>query len=418
MSVHSEPLDELKVLDPHHYAQGGYPHAEWARLRRESPVHYFPTAAAEPFWALTKHEDIVWVSKQPERFLNAPRLIVPSTAEQRDQEFPVRMLLNMDNPDHKVYRDLMRGKFTPQALRKMPLDVEGIAREIVDGIDTHGAEAEIDFVDKVAAFLPIAVIADLLGVPRSDWRTLFRWTNETIGAQDPEYQVVGETPLETSQRARLELFKYFVDLIAARRANPRDDIVSHLANAKVDGKHLPDLELLSYFFLLVLAGNETTRNATSGGLMAFIENPGEWRALRRNPALLDSAVEEVLRWTSPVIQFARTPVEDFELRGRKIRAGERLCLFYPSGNRDEDVFEEPGRFRIDRNPNRHIAFGIGEHFCLGANVARLELRLIYRELLDRMDWMELAAPPERLVSTVVGGVKHLRIRYRTVPRAA
>jgi cytochrome P450 len=324
----------------------------------------------------------------------------------------------MDNPDHKIYRDLMRGKFTPQALRKMPLDVERIAREIVDEIDTKGAEAEIDFVDKVAAFLPIAVIADLLGVPRSDWRTLFRWTNETIGAQDAEYQVAGETPFETAQRARIELFKYFVDLIAERRAKPREDIVSHLANAKLNGKHLPDLELLSYFFLLVLAGNETTRNATSGGLMAFIENPDAWRALRQNPTLLDSAVEEVLRWTSPVIQFARTPVEDFELRGRKIRAGERLCLFYPSANRDEDVFEDPNRFRIDRNPNRHIAFGIGEHFCLGANVARWELRLIYRELLARVDWMELAAPPERLVSTIVGGVKHLRIRYRTIPKAA
>lgn len=418
MSLHPDSLDELKVLDPHVFAEAGYPHKAWARLRREAPVHYFERGAAEPFWALTKHEDIVWVSKQPERFLNAPRLVVPTTSDQRDQELPVRMLLNMDNPEHKIYRDLMRGKFTPQALRKMPLDVENIAREIVDEIDTGGAEAEIDFVEKVAAFLPIAVIADLLGIPRSDWRMLFRWTNETIGAQDPEYQIEGETPLQTSERARLELFKYFVDLIAQRRANPEDDIVSHLANAKVNGKHLPDLELLSYFFLLVLAGNETTRNATSGGLMAFIENPGEWQRLRKDPSLLDSAVEEILRWTSPVIQFARTPVEDFELRGKRIRAGERLCLFYPSANRDEDIFDEPMRFRIDRDPNRHIAFGIGEHFCLGANVARLELRLIYRELLQRLDRLELAAPPERLVSSIVGGVKHLRIRYRTVKRAA
>ncbi len=418
MVLHRQSLDDLRILDPEYYAANGYPHAEWARLRRESPVHYFEHAATEPFWALTKHADIVWVSKQPERFLNAPRLILPAAGQPRDQEFPVRMLLNMDNPDHRIYRDLMRGKFTPQALRKMPLDVEGIAREIVDGIDTGGAEAEIDFVERVAAFLPIAVIADLLGVPRSDWRTLFRWTNEVIGSQDPEYRCEGETPEQMTQRARLELFGYFTKLIAERRAHPRDDIVSHLAGAKVNGKYLPDFELLSYFFLLVLAGNETTRNATSGGLMALIEHPAEWERLRSDPSLIDSAVEEILRWTSPVIQFARTPVEDFELRGRKIRAGERLGLFYPSANRDEEVFDDADRFRIDRMPNPHLAFGIGEHFCLGANVARLELRLIYRELIRRIDRIELAAPPERLVSNVVGGVKHLRVRYRTLPKAA
>lgn len=418
MDIESCSLDELPVLNPAYFAAEGYPHGAWARLRRESPVHYFGDVAAEPFWALTKFDDIAWVSKQPERFLNAPRLIIPSKDSGLDGEFPARTLLNMDNPDHRTFRNMMRGKFSPNALARMPLDVEGIAREIVDEIETAGEELEIDFVDKVSAYLPIAVVADLLGVPRSDWRTLFRWTNESIGAQDPEYRKEGEKPLETSTRARLELFQYFTDMIAERRKNPREDIVSHLSNFKLDGAYMPDHELLSYFFLLVLAGNETTRNATSGGLMAFIENPGEWEKLRRDPSLLDPAVEEILRWTSPVIQFARTPVEDFELRGQKIRAGERLCLLYGSANRDEDVFEKADQFTIERHPNRHIAFGIGEHFCLGAHVARLELRLIYRELAQRLDHIEFAAPPERLMSSVLGGVKHLRVRYRTRPRAA
>lgn len=413
-----QSIDREPILDPDFYAANGYPHEAWTRLRRESPVHHFEDAALEPFWAVTKHADIVAISKQPEHFLNAPRLLMPSRGMEVQEEFPVRMLLNMDNPDHTAYRNLLKGRFSPQALRNMPLDVEGIAREIVDKIDSAGEEAEIDFVSDVSAYLPIAVVADLLGVPRSDWRTLFRWTNEVIGSTDPEYQHEGETPQEAIRRTRLELFTYFTELIRERRETPRDDVVSHLAAARIDGEYLPDHELLSYFFLLVLAGNETTRNATTGGLLAFIENPGEWERLRRDPALLDSAVEEILRWTSPVIHFVRTANEDCEVHGKKIRAGERLVLFYPSANRDEDVFDEPFRFRIDRKPNRHIAFGIGEHFCLGANVARLELRLIYRELAQRVEFMELASPPERLASSIVGGVKHMRVRYRTSRRAA
>lgn len=193
--------------------------------------------------------------------------------------------------------------------------------------------------------------------------------------------------------------------------------MSHLAAARIDGEYLHAHELLSYLFLLVLARNETTRNATTGGLLAFIENPREWERLRRASALLDSAVEEILHWTFPVIHFVRTAKEDCEVHGREIRAGERLALFYLSANRDEDVFDEPFRFRIDRMPDRYIAFGIGEHFCVGANVARLELRLIYRELAQRMESMELASPPERLASSILGG-KHMRVRYRMSRQAA
>ena len=200
-----------------------------------------------------------------------------------------------------------------------------------------------------------------------------------------------------------------------RQADPRDDIVSVIANAKLDGASLPDRELLSYYFLLVVAGNETTRNAMTGGLLALLENPGEWERLRRDPTLIDSAVEEIVRWTTPVIQFCRTAVEEVEMRGKKIRAGDNLCLFYPSANRDEEIFDEPFRFRIDRKPNRHIAFGIGEHFCLGANLARLELRVMFRHLVARLAECELTGPPERLRSSFVGGIKRMPIRYRLEP---
>jgi cytochrome P450 len=259
------------------------------------------------------------------------------------------------------------------------------------------------------------VLAELLGVPREMWPTMFDWTNRVIGSTDPEYQNETGSPLETFQDARIQLFAYFAEMTRQRQANPTDDIVSVIANAKLDGASLPDRELLSYYFLLVVAGNETTRNAMTGGLLALLEHPAEWERLRRDPTLIDAAVEEVVRWTTPVIQFCRTPVEDVEIRGKRIRAGENLCLFYPSANRDEEVFDDPFAFRIDRNPNRHIAFGIGEHFCLGANLARLELRVMFRHLVARLAECELTGPPERLRSSFVGGIKRMPIRYRIAP---
>ena len=265
-------------------------------------------------------------------------------------------------------------------------------------------------------YRPLAVIAELLGVPREDWEKLFQWTNETIGSADPEFQQ-GSSALETVDRARLALFQYFTELVEQRRKQPKDDLTSFVASAQIDGKPLPTFELLSYFFLLVVAGNETTRNATTGGLGAFIDHPDQWQRLKQEPSLLRTAVEEIVRWTSPVIQFARTAAEDTEVRGQKIPAGQSLCLFYPSANRDEEIFDEPFKFDIGRNPNPHLAFGIGEHFCLGANLARLELEVIFRQLLARLQRVELAGPIERLRSSFVGGIKHMPIRYKMRPAA-
>jgi len=249
-------------------------------------------------------------------------------------------------------------------------------------------------------------------VPRADWPLLFRWTNEVIGSEDPEYRRAGESAAQTSGRARRELHTYFAQLIEQRQRKADDDLLSQLVGAQCGGAPLGPLELLAYCELMVEAGNETTRNAISGGLLAFCEHPDQWRELRARPELLSFAVEEILRWTSPIICFARTAIADCELRGQKIRAGEQLALFYPSANRDEDVFDSPFEFRVARSPNRHLAFGIGEHFCLGAHVARVELETIFRHLLERLESFEICGPVARLRSATVGGIKHLPIRYR------
>ncbi len=401
----------LDLVTPEHYERHGYPHPEWAWLRRHHPVFWYERPNVDPFWAITKHADIIEIGKQPEVFLNAPRLAVFTNDLPPPPEGAARHLLNMDPPDHARYRRVTSGWFTPRAIRAMDGKVARVTREVLD----HAAQkTDGDFVRDVSARITIAVIAEMLGVPRRDWELLFRWTNEIIAPQDPEFQH-GATAYETLDRARMELFTYFNDLSTERRARPTDDIVSVVANGEVNGAPLPPVELLSYYFLLVVAGNETTRNAMTGGMLAFLDNPAEWQKLRRDPALLDSAVEEIVRWTTPVIQFGRTATRDYELRGKTIRAGESVCLFYPSGNRDEEVFDDPFAFRIDRQPNLHIAFGMGEHVCLGAHLARLELHHAFEQLSARLESCEPAGPAERVRSSFVGGIKRAPMRWRIAP---
>ena len=414
----SPELASLDLVAEDAYAANGYPHDAWTRLRREDPLHWCEKGVVLPYWAVTKHADIVWISKQPERFQNAPRLAVfPEFTPPDPEERALRHLLSMDPPDHGGFRKLASHRFTPRGLERMRHDIETITEDLLDAMMGDGGVLEGDFVQLLSAPLPLQVLAELLGVPREMWPTMFEWTNRAIGSSDPEYQDESGDAAQTFQDVRLRLFAYFAEMARERKKHPADDIVSVLANAEMDGAALPDRELLSYYFLLVVAGNETTRNAMTGGLLALLQHPGEWERLRRDPSLVDSAVEEVVRWTTPVIQFCRTPVEDVEIRGKRIRAGESLCLFYPSANRDEEVFDEPFTFRIDRRPNRHIAFGIGEHFCLGANLARLELRVMFRHLVARLAECELAGPPERLRSSFVGGIKRMPIRYRLTPAA-
>ena len=400
-------IDTLDIISPDHYQQNGYPHAEWALLRREAPLYWFDRTDDDPFWAVTKHEDIVLLSRQPKKFLLNPRLAVFPDFQPVEAE-DAHHLLTMDPPQHGAYRRLVSSAFTPRAIQARAPEIERIAVELLDAIQDR---SECDFVREVSAILPLAAIADILGLPRSDWEMMFRWTNEIVGSNDPEYTRQGMTPEDTSEAARVELFSYFMEVVEERRKSPKQDIISVIGNSKLDGGEIPVRELLSYFFLLVVAGNETTRNATSGGLLALIENPDQFARLKADPSLIPTAVEEIVRWTTPVIQFCRTATEDCELRGQKIREGEAFCLFYASANRDEDIYEDPFAFRVDRHPNPHLGFGIGEHFCLGANLARLELQLMFKHIAARMQHVELAGEVERLRSSFLGGVKHMPIRY-------
>lgn len=401
----------FNIVHPRDYAQRGYPHDIWTWMRAHEPVYRWEDTDGIPFWAITKHADITTIGKLPNKFQSGPRLTISHEPERRDESFPPT-LIQLDPPKHGVYRRLISNRFTPRALKRFHDDIEDIGREIVEALIHDGKDGECDFVERVSAPLPIAVIAWMLGLPKSDWNLLFEWTNRIIGAQDPAFRVEGKTADEAAREAITEVFLYFTKLVEEKKKSPADDLVTLFTQMKVDGEPLPAMDVLTWCLIIVIAGNETTRNATTGGMLAFVEHQAELRKLQADPTLLKPAVEEIVRWTTPIIHFGRTATEDFQLRDKQIRAGDALALFYPSANRDEEVFEDPFDFRIDRNPNRHIGFGVGEHFCLGAHLARLEMEVAYKYLLPRIEEIELAGPVDRLHSSLVGGVKHLPIRYR------
>jgi cytochrome P450 len=410
MSVHFDPLD---LVDPVRYARGGYPHEVWTRLRAEAPIARVEPPGYKPFWAVTRHADIMEISRQPTRF-SSEFGITLARADQPVVKMP-DMVVMLDPPRHVPMRRILSGRFTPKAVRAQQDDVDRMGTEILDRAATNGSDGgECDFVERIAAPLPLAVIAWMLGLPRDDWALLFRLSNEVIGNNDPDYRQPGESPGRTVRRARGELHAYFTKLIEERRGDLTDDLVSELIRGRIDGAPLTEEQLVGYCELLVEAGNETTRNAISGGLVAFCEQPGEWEKLRAQPELLADAVEEILRWVSPISHFTRTATEDCEIGGVEIGAGDQLALYYASANRDETVFEDPFVFRIDRRPNPHLAFGFGEHVCLGGHLARVELETIFRHLLERLDWFELSGPVVRLESAVNGSIKHLPLRYRLV----
>ena len=402
-------VDPLDLVDPARYARDGRPEAIWTRLRAEAPVAHFAPPGYRPFWAVTRHADCVDVAAQPLRFSSAHGIILGKADA---VPMPSEMVVTLDPPRHGPMRRVASRRFTPRAMRGLEAEVERIAVELLDRAATGDATRDCDFVATVAAPLPIAVIASMLGVPHEYRESLFRWTNEVIGKDDPEFRRPGETPGQTIRRARGELHAYFARLVELRRADPQDDVVSELARAELDGEPLTADQVLSYCELMVEAGNETTRNAISGGLLAFCEHRGEWDRLRACPELLPDAVEEILRWVSPINHFTRTATEDCELRGQRIVAGEQVALFWASANRDEEVFAEPFAFRVDRRPNPHLAFGSGEHFCMGAHLARFELATVFRHLLARLGSFELAGEVERLSSAANAGLKHLPLRYR------
>ena len=406
-----EPYAHL--VDPDYYEANGYPHDCWRELRAERPIHFVERELGDSFWAITKYDDIVTIGRQPEIFSSDTPVVRDQDMIDNQADMP-KSLIQLDPPIHSKYRQLVSKRMTPRKVAKLHDQIEAIAIRTLEDLEAREAEG-CDFVQTVAAPLPIAVIAYMLGVPAEDWELLFTWTNESAGASDPEYRRDGETVAETMMRANIELFTYFGELRDERMKNPQDDLITLLANSTVDGEPLPLIDVLSFYQILVAAGNETTRNATSGGLLALIEHPAEMARVQADPSLLKATVEEMLRWTSPIIHFGRTATRDTELGGHSIRKGQTVGMFYPSANRDESVWEDPDTFRVDRKSNPHIAFGVGEHYCLGAHVARLELNVIFRHLLPRLKHVELAGPISRLRSNLIGGVKRLPIRYEMMP---
>jgi cytochrome P450 len=402
-------IDPLDLLDSERYEQRGYPHDVWTQLRAEAPVAYLDAPGHKPVWAITKHADITDIAARPREFSNAQGITLAK--EGAPPIPPTDMVVLLDPPRHGPMRRLLTGQLTPRAVRTTRPHLERIANDLLERA-MPGSSGEVDFVNDVAAPFPLAVIAWRLGVPADDWHLLFRWTNEIIGKDDPEFRPAGESPGQTMKRARGEVHSYFSELIRTRQREIGDDLLSVLLDAELDGEPLSSDALLNYCELLVEAGNETTRNAISGGVLAFCESPDEWERLRADSALMGTAVEEILRWSSPISHFARVATQDVEFRGHTIHEGDQLALYFASANRDEDLFVEPFVFRVDRHPNPHLAFGIGEHFCMGAHLARVEIDVLFRLLCERVERFELTGPVERLRSTVNGSIKRLRVKYR------
>jgi len=412
--------DEL--LEPQRYASHGYPHDTWTRLRRESPVHWCEPTELVPFWAITRHAHICEVSKQPDVFQSGNG-IVPATKEvaerlARGERGPFDMMqtiITMDPPKHRKYRKVASPWFTAQALARVDDVVKASARRLVDRLyeSQKGGEGTCDFVTDVAIAHPLRILCSILGIPEADEPKVLRLTQQLFAADDPEYKRSEENPEEAFRALGMEFLQYFGKIIYDKRANPGNDLASVLANAEVDGARMGDIETLGYYLITFTAGHDTTRNAIAGGMLALVQNPAERAKLRAEPeARVSDAVEEIVRWTTPVNYMMRTAARDYELAGTKLRAGDRLLLFYASANRDEDVFDAPFRFRIDRHPNPHLGFGIGEHFCLGSHLARRSQRALFAELVGRLEDVALLDEPERLAASFVAGVKHLKLRYR------
>ena len=404
-------------------------HDVYARRRAAGGVTWCAPAGFRPFWAVTSHAAITQVSKANDRFVNrfrtylAPEAIEAQTLAMTGDSHLFRSLVDIDDPLHMKLRKITHSWFLPPSLRKLEGEIRAIAREHVDRM---AAMTACDFVNEIALYYPLRVIMRILGLPPEDEPQMLRMTQEIFGAGDPD--VVARSKLITTGAGlsstssgnptvdlfalAQEYFAYFARVTADRRAHPRDDASSLIANGLVDGEPIGEREAMSYYVIVATAGHDTTSSTAAGGLLALIRAPAELAKLRADPSLIGLAVDEMIRWVTPVKHFMRTATEDCTLGGQSIKAGDALCLFYASGNRDDAVFAEPDRFVADRSPNPHTAFGNGVHLCLGLHLARLELRILFEELLPRLDSIELAGAPKNSISNFVSGLKTLPVRYR------
>jgi cholest-4-en-3-one 26-monooxygenase len=401
------PLSEIDLNDPDKFVPGT-PHHWFKELREHDPVHWHEEKDGPGFWCVTKYEDLKHVSRAPLLFSSWQG---GTNIPDRDDAAlsGLRMImLNMDPPQHVKFRRIVQRGFTPQIVGKQEAHMRQLARRIVDAVAQRG---ECEFVEELAAELPLQVICELMGVPQEERKLIFELSNKLIGFDDPEFQ----NTEEDARNASAQIFGLGMKLAERYRQDPQDNLTTALLFHEIDGEKLSELEYCSFFLLLLVAGNETTRTVTTNGMKALLDHPDQLRQLAANLDLVPQAVEEMVRFDPAVHHFRRTATEDTELRGRRIEKGQKVVVWYPSANRDEEIFDEPDRFDTSRVDNPHLAFGIGEHYCLGANLARLELTVIFQEILRRLKNPRMVGTPRRLRSNFINGVKELRIAFDPEP---
>jgi cytochrome P450 len=404
-----------KIAYPETYTNEDELHTILKSMRKKDPVCWLEPDNYRPFWAITKHSDICDIELKNDFFINDPRTtLMDITAENYIKEFTggshllVRTLVHMDNPDHKVYRAMTQSWFSPPNLAKLKSKIEMLAKNYVDKMLEAGSEC--DFVRDVSALYPLRVIMTILGVPPEDESLMLKLTQQLFGGNDEDMKRSEEESIDSNVIA--DFFNYFTALTEERRKNPTDDVATVIAKAKFHGEEIGHLEAMSYYTIIATAGHDTTSSSTAGGVLALIENPDELEKLKDNPSIMPMAIDEMIRWVTPVKNFFRTATEDCLIGGKEIKKGDSILLVYPSGNRDEEVFYEPFKFKVDRYPNKHLAFGYGAHLCLGKHLAKMEMEILYRELLKRIEKIELNGEPSWVKANFVSGLKSLPIRYK------
>jgi len=403
-----------ELIHPDYYAEHGPPYAIWDRLRAESPVHWCEVDDVEPFWAVTRQEDIKYISKTPEIFLSEPGItLIPTDQVINENEGlgAMRVVINTDPPFHRDLRKVASPFLTPRSLQAIQSVIDTSAKSLVDALAADGGEGETDLAMGIAVSHPLRVLAKAIGVPEDKESEILRLSNQLFAPDDLELGGGIKTEEEFAKLGQ-EFLELFLPIIEDRRKNPTDDLASVIANGQINGEPMGPMETLGYYLIVFSAGHDTTKNSLAGGFWQLIQNPAEFAKVQQDPSRAPDAVEEMIRWASPVNYMKRTAARDTEVNGQKIREGEPVVMFYASANRDESVFEDPYTFNIDRNPNRHLAFGYGEHFCMGTHFARRSMRAIVEQLASRVEHWELTGDPEWIRASFVVGLKHLPMRYK------
>ena len=407
------PTSQLDIFSPQAYVDEAEVARRAKEMRAQGTLLWIDQAPYRPFWAVLRNEDIRTVERDNKTWLAEPRqTLIPKDIEDGiiaqwgKRTGPVRTLLDMDEPDHRKFRGLTQSWFNSRFLDGLRDRMTQLATEYVDKLAALGGTC--DFIEEIAVPYPLIMITSILGLPDTDAPLVLKLTQELFGAQDPDRQRGGDH----GQEVAMQFFGYLAGIVGERRQNPQEDLMSIIANATIDGEPLSDMDTLSYGMLLAAAGHDTTSSSVGVGMMQLALNPGEFEKLKANPELVGTAAQEMFRWATPVRHFFRTAAKDTVLAGQEVKAGEAVCLMYLSGNRDEAAFEDPDAFRVDRTPNRHVAFGYGAHHCLGRILAEMEVEALFREIATRVDRVELSGPAEWVKTNHTGGLKRLPIRYK------